>query len=87
MTGRDQLRRLASLIRQRNLVDGEIAATISRPAHPGHIGEFVVAAIFDIRLLESATHKGADGHFTHGPLAGRSVNIKKYWFCQNSGHG
>ena len=70
MTGRDQLARLASLIRRRNLVDGEIAATIGRPAHLGHIGEFVAAAIFDIKLLESATHKGADGHFTRGPLAG-----------------
>ena len=78
MTRRDQLRRLASLIEQRNLVEGEIAATIGRPAHPGHIGEFVAAAIFDIGLVESATHKGIDGHFTRGPLAGRSVNIKKY---------
>ena len=78
MTARDQLRRLASLIEQRNLVEGEIAATIGRPAHPGHVGEFVAAAIFDIKLVESATHKGIDGHFTRGPLAGRSVNIKKY---------
>ena len=78
MTGRDQLERLASLIRQRNHIDAEIAATIGRPAHPGHVGEFVAAAIFDIELLEAATHRGADGHFTHGPLAGRSVNIKKY---------
>ena len=78
MTGRDQIGRLASLIRQRNLVDGEIATTIDRPAHPGHIGEFVAATIFDIKLYESATHKGVDGHFTRGPLVGKSVNIKKY---------
>lgn len=78
MTRRDQLERLASLIRQRNLVDSEIAATIGRPAHAGHIGEFVAAAIFEIELVESAAHKGVDGHFTRGPLAGRSVNIKKY---------
>ena len=77
MTRRDQLKRLASLIRQRNHVDAEIAAAIGRPAHPGHIGDFAAAAIFDIELLESAT-QGADGHFTGGPLAGRSVNIKKY---------
>ena len=74
----DQLRRLASLIERRNVVDGEIAATIGRPAHPGHIGDFVAAAIFDIALLESVTHVGARGHFTRGPLAGRSVNIRKY---------
>ena len=45
-------------------------------AQPGHIGEFVAAAIFDIDLLESAAHKSIDGHFTAGSLAGRSVNIK-----------
>ena len=78
MTAPDQLRQLAALIRQRNRVDGEIAATIGRPAHAGHIGEFVAAAIFDIGLHESATHRGADGQFTGGPLAGRWVNIKKY---------
>ena len=78
MARRDQLQRLASVIRQRNLVDAEIAAAIGRPAHPGHIGEFVAATIFEISLVETATHKGVDGHFTRGPLAGRSVNIKKY---------
>lgn len=78
MTRRDQLERLASLIRQRNHVEAEIAAAIGRPAHPGRIGEFAAAAIFDIELVESAAHKGVDGHFTRGPLAGRSVNIKKY---------
>ena len=77
MTGRERLRRLASLIRQRNDVDREIATIIGRPAHPGHIGEFVAAEIFDIDLHESATHKGEDGHFASGPLAGRSVNVKK----------
>lgn len=78
MTEHDQLQRLASLIQQRNRVDGEIAAAIGRPAHPGHIGRFVAAAIFDIRLNESATHHGSSGHFARGPLAGRSVSIRKY---------
>lgn len=78
MTGREELRPLASLIKQRNRVDREIAATIGRPAHPGQIGRFVAAAIFDIRLYKSATHRGAAGHFTSGPLAGRSVSIRKY---------
>ena len=76
-TGHDQLRRLASFIRQRNDVDKEIAMIIGRPAHPGHIGEFAAASIFDIRLHASAAHKGEDGYFASGPLAGRSVNIKK----------
>ena len=78
VTRRDQLQRLASLIRQRNHIEEEVAGAIGRPAHPGHIGEFVAAAIFDIELNESATHRGADGHFTSGQLAGRSVNVKKY---------
>ncbi|MCY4616524.1 MAG: hypothetical protein OXC71_09070 [Chloroflexi bacterium] len=69
---------MASLIKQRNRVDREIAATIGRPAHAGHIGRFVAAAIFDIRLYKSATHRGAAGQFTSGPLAGRSVSIRKY---------
>ena len=77
MTGRERLRRLASLIRQRNDVDREIATVIGRPAHSGHIGEFVAAAIFDIELHESAVHKGEDGCFASGPLVGRSVNVKK----------
>ncbi len=78
MTEHDQLQRLASLIQQRNRVDGEIAAAIGRPAHAGHIGRFVSAAIFDIQLNESATHHGSSGHFASGPLVGRSVSIRKY---------
>ena len=78
MTGREELRPVASLIKLRNRVDREIAATIGRPAHPGHIGRFVAAAIFDIRLYKSATHRGLDGQFTSRPLAGTSVSIRKY---------
>ena len=77
-TEHDQLQRLASLITQRNRLDAEIAATIGRPAHPGHIGRFVAAVVFDIRLFESATHRGAAGRFARGPLAGRSVHVRKY---------
>ena len=76
MIEHDQLRRLASLVKQRNAVDQEIAAILNRPALTGHFGEFVAARIFRIALLESASHKGIDGHFTHGPLAGRSVDVK-----------
>ena len=76
MIERDQLRRLASLVKQRNAVDQEIAGVLGRPAHTGHLGEFIAAHVFRIALLESASHKGIDGHFTARPLAGRSVNIK-----------
>lgn len=72
----ESLHTLASLVQIRNVVDGEIARIIGRPAHPGHIGEFVAAAIFDIQLMTSASHKAIDGHFQSGPLAGRSANIK-----------
>lgn len=47
-------------------------------ATPGHIGEFIAAAIFRIQLFESATNRGADGVFTTGPLQGRTVNVKLY---------
>lgn len=72
----ESLQTLASLVQIRNVVDGEIARIIGRPAHPGHIAEFVAAAIFDIKLMTRASHKAIDGHFQSGPLAGRSVNIK-----------
>ena len=72
------LARLASLIRYRNAVENEMAAIMGRPAHPGHIGEFVASKIFDIELAKSAVNKGSNGHFTTGTLAGKSVDVKKY---------
>ena len=78
MRKHDQLCELASLISQRNSIENEISAIIGRPAHSGHIGEFVASLIFDIELAESASNKGTDGHFTRGCLAGKSVNVKKY---------
>lgn len=77
------LQGLAALIRRRNSVDGEIAELIGRPALIGHVGEYLAAEIFDIRLHESAVHKGSDGYFADGCLAGKSVNIKFY--SANSG--
>lgn len=78
MIERDHLQRLASLVKQRNAVDREIAQILGRPALPGHFGEFVASVIFGIALTDSASQKGIDGHFTDGPLAGRSVNVKFY---------
>jgi hypothetical protein len=71
-----ELHGLASYIKIRNVVDEEISRTIGRPAHAGHIAEFVAAAIFDIELMTNAAHKAIDGHFRSGPLAKKSVNIK-----------
>ncbi len=79
---RQELQRLASMIKRRNAIDDEIATIIGRPSLSGHLGEYVAARIFGIRLSESAVTKGIDGHFAEGGLAGRSVNIKKYGLDQ-----
>ena len=74
----DSLQRLASLIKQRNAIDAEVAAVIGRPAQSGHFGEFVASRVFDIGLHDSAVQKGSDGRFTSGPHAGKTVEIKFY---------
>jgi hypothetical protein len=74
----EQLQQLAQLLMERNVLDARISTIIGRPAQLGHIGEYLAAAIFDLALHESATHRGSDGHFRSGPLAGRSVNVKWY---------
>lgn len=63
------LERLAALLRQRNSIDADISSLIARPALPGHIGEFIAAAVFDIQLEGSATRAGYDGVFRSGSLA------------------
>lgn len=73
-----ELKRMSMLLKERNAVDGEVASVIGRPAERGHIGEYVASRIFDIDLHDSAVHKGSDGTFRTGPLAGRSVNVKCY---------
>ncbi len=74
----DEIERLASLIRQRNEVDGKIGALIGRPATPGNIGEFIAAKIFGVNLMSSGSHPGYDGVFERGPLARNTVNVKTY---------
>jgi hypothetical protein len=71
-----ELPALAKLIRARNEIDNEIAGVGGRPPHPGHIAEYVAAAIFDIELHPSASTKTHDGNFREGPLAGKTVNVK-----------
>ena len=83
MTAENELQRLSSLIKQRNVVEDEIAAIIGRPAHAGHIGESVASRIFDIKLSNSAVNKGSNGRFRGGNLAGKSVDIKKYSLSQS----
>ena len=72
------LTHLADLIRIHNFVNGRISTIIGRPANTGSIGEYIGAEIFDIALATNPVAKAIDGHFRHGDLAGRSVNIKFY---------
>jgi hypothetical protein len=74
---------LAELIKMQNAVGARIAAVTGRPAERGHTGEYLAAQIFGIALQESAAHKAVDGHFSAGPLAGRTVNVK--WYGQQDG--
>ena len=78
MAEHEDLELLSELIRFRNALDREISVIIGRPAHTGHIGEFVASRIFDIALVDSAPNKGFDGRFSRGELAGATVNVKKY---------
>jgi hypothetical protein len=70
--------RLAQLLRQRNVIDADIAKLIGRPALPGHVGEFIAAEVFGINLHDSASKAASDGVFAQGRLAGKSVNVKLY---------
>lgn len=77
------LERLSQLIRERNVLDNEIAAIIGYPAEKGHIGEFIASKIFNIALNKSATEKGQDGFFSEGNLKGKTVNVKFYGKREN----
>jgi hypothetical protein len=74
----EKLETLANLLQERNQIDEKISQIIGYPAEKGHIGEFIASLIFDINLNASATHKGHDGVFKSGQLAGKSVNVKLY---------
>ena len=78
-----ELIQLATLLKQSNAIADQIARLIGRPAEIGHLGEFIASKIFNIALLDSASHKSIDGHFVDGTLAGKSVNIK--WFAKWDG--
>ena len=69
---------MARLLAARNQVDAEISRLLDRPAHPGHIGEWIAARVFDIELEAAANAPAVDGRFASGPLAGRTVNVKFY---------
>jgi hypothetical protein len=79
----DSLARAAALLRERNAIDAELARLIQRPMTSGHLGEWIAAQIFDIKLEASAVAAGIDGRFRSGLLQGRTVNIK--WYLKREG--
>ena len=79
----DSLARAATLLRERNAIDVELARLIHRPMTSGHLGEWIAAQIFDIELEASAVAAGIDGRFRSGPLQGLTVNIK--WYLKREG--
>jgi hypothetical protein len=78
-----QLRQIAGLLRERNLIDEKIAAITLRPMVSGHLGEWIAGRIFGIELEKSAVTAAIDGRFTSGPLSGRTVNVK--WYLKQEG--
>jgi hypothetical protein len=79
----DSLALAATLLRERNAIDAELARLIQRPMTSGHLGEWIAAQIFDIELEASAVAGGTDGRFRSGPLQGRTVNVK--WYLKREG--
>ena len=77
------MRRLAALLRRRNVIDEEIAAITHRPMTSGHLGEWIASQVFDIELEQSAAATAIDGRFRCNPLQGRTVNIK--WYLKREG--
>jgi hypothetical protein len=77
------LAQAASLLRERNAIDAELARLIQRPMTSGHLGDWLVAQVFDIELEVSAVAAGIDGHFRSGPLQERTVNVK--WYLKREG--
>jgi hypothetical protein len=74
----EALERLAKLIRERNRVDADISEIIARPALASHLGEFIAAAILNLKLNANATKAAFDARFCEGQFKGKTVNIKCY---------
>lgn len=76
-----ELRKIASLLRERNVIDEKIAAVMHRPMTAGHLGEWIASQVFDIEPETSGA--AIDGRFRAGPLQGRTVNVK--WYLKREG--
>lgn len=79
----DVMKRLASLLKERNDIDYGIAEIVGRPAEKGHVGEYIASKVFGLELESSATTAGYDGRFSSGPLAGKTANVK--WYAKREG--
>jgi AcrR family transcriptional regulator len=79
----DDLRTIAGLLRERNIIDARIAAVIGRPMTAGHLGEWIAASVFDIELENSAASAAFDGRFVSDTLQGYAVNVK--WYLKPEG--
>lgn len=77
----DDLRKIASLLRERDVIDEKIAAVIHRPMTTGHLGEWIASQVFDIELETSAVAAAIDGRFRAGLLQGRNVK----WYLKREG--
>lgn len=79
----EDIHKIASLLCERNVIDEQIATVINRPMTAGHLGEWIAAQVFDIKLETSAVTAGIDGRFRSGPLQGCTVNVK--WYLKREG--
>ncbi len=79
----ESLTRIASLLKERNVIDDAIAAIIGRPMTSGHLGEWIAAQVFGIVLEDTAVTAAIDGRFGSGPLHDRTVNVK--WYLKQEG--
>jgi len=74
----EELKKLAELIKQKNIIESKISSITNRPALIGHTGEYIASTIFNIKLEDSAVSKNIDGRFQDEPLKNKTVNIKWY---------
>lgn len=74
---------VAELVRARNAIDEKLTAFTNRPVVAGHLGEWLAAQIFEILLEPIAVTPAIDGHFSSGPLKGKTVNVK--WYGKREG--
>lgn len=75
---KDDLIRLAEIIRSRNDTESRIAEIIKKRGDKGSVGEYIASRIFGIDLAKSGRQKGYDGIFKSKPLTGSSVDVKFY---------